>query len=65
MIHLSLSSVAILPATPILFIAGMTKGAFGVGLPIVAVPLLRIFIALPTAAALLLPDESRPLRNIT
>jgi len=36
----------------ILFAAGMTKGVIGIGLPIVAVPLLSLVVPLPTAVAI-------------
>jgi hypothetical protein len=39
--------------TAILFIAGMTKGVLGIGLPIVAVPLLATVVPLPVAVTLL------------
>jgi uncharacterized membrane protein YfcA len=46
----------LLAITAILFAAGTTKGIIGVGLPTVAVPLLSIFLPLPTAvAAIALP----------
>jgi uncharacterized membrane protein YfcA len=36
----------------ILFAAGMTKGVIGIGLPIVAVPLLSLIVPLPTAVGM-------------
>lgn len=50
LIHLPLGWMILVVA--ILFLAGMTKGVIGVGLPIVAVPLLSMVVPLPTAVAL-------------
>jgi len=43
---------AIMMLAAVLFAAGMTKGVIGVGLPIVAVPLLSMIVPLPTAVAI-------------
>src|SRR6266700_842927 len=48
--HLPLLWAATLGA--ILFAAGMTKGVIGIGLPIVAVPLLSLVVPLPSAVAI-------------
>jgi uncharacterized protein len=50
LVNLPLAEILVLSA--ILFAAGMTKGVIGVGLPIVAVPLLSIVVPLPTAVAI-------------
>ena len=51
LIHMSLALlVAVLIA---LFVAGTTKGLLGVGMPIVAVPLLNLFVDLRTTVILL------------
>src|SRR5690242_13748674 len=46
-----LSPFELLAITAILFAAGTTKGIIGIGLPIVAVPLLSMVVPLPTAVA--------------
>jgi uncharacterized membrane protein YfcA len=50
LIHLPLAAIVVVVA--ILFAAGMTKGVIGIGLPIVAVPLLSTVVAVPTAVAI-------------
>jgi uncharacterized membrane protein YfcA len=51
LIHLPLISLAAILA--MLFVAGTTKGLIGIGMPIVAVPLLNVVVDLPTTVALL------------
>jgi uncharacterized membrane protein YfcA len=49
---LDLPLLGIMIVAAILFAAGMTKGVIGIGLPIVAVPLLSMVVTLPTAVAI-------------
>jgi uncharacterized membrane protein YfcA len=51
LLHLSIVSVAAISA--MLLIAGATKGLIGIGMPIVALPLLNLVVDLPTAVAIL------------
>ena len=48
-----LPAVLVVTVAVILFAAGMTKGVLGIGLPIIAVPLLSAVVPLPSAVALL------------
>jgi uncharacterized protein len=50
LIHLPLAGIMVVIA--ILFAAGMTKGVIGIGLPIVAVPLLSMIVTVPNAVAI-------------
>jgi uncharacterized protein len=50
---LHLPPAGIMVVVAILFAAGMTKGVIGIGLPIVAVPLLSIVVPVPTAVAIM------------
>jgi uncharacterized membrane protein YfcA len=51
LLHLSIATVAAIGA--MLLIAGATKGLIGIGMPIVALPLLNLVVDLPVAVAIL------------
>ena len=42
-------------AVPAVLIAGISKGGFGSGLALVAVPMMSLIVPVPVAAAIMLP----------